>query len=237
MASTTVVGVVAASVMFLGARQIFAGTLTLGNYIYLSMLLALMVSPMVQVVSIGTQITEAIAGLDRTLEVLNEAREDDDPRRVTPLDPDAIAGHIRFDSVSFSYIKGKEVLHEVSFDARPGTVTALVGSSGSGKSTIIGIVSAFHTADQGRVLLDGVDLATIQLENYRSRLGVVLQESFLFEGTIQENIAFGRPDAAPEAVIRAARIARVDEFAERLPDGYNTIARAILAKPPHPYSR
>ncbi len=249
MASTTVVGLVAAIIMFLGTRQIFSGTLTLGNYIYLSMLLALMVSPMVQVVSIGTQITEAIAGLDRTLEVLNEAREDDDPRRVIPIDRDAIAGHIRFDSVCFSYTQGKQVLHEISFGARPGTVTALVGSSGSGKSTIIGLVSAFHTADQGQVLLDGVDLSTIQLENYRSRLGVVLQESFLFEGTIEENIAFARPDAAPEDVLRAARIARVDEFAERLPDGYGTIvgergiklsggqrqrvsiARAILANP------
>ncbi|HEV2273959.1 MAG TPA: ABC transporter ATP-binding protein [Acidobacteriaceae bacterium] len=249
MASTTVVGVVATVIMFLGARQIFAGSLTLGSYIYLTMLLALMVSPMVQVVSIGTQITEAVAGLDRTLELLCEPREDDDPRRVVSIDKDAIQGHLRFESVSFAYVQDKPVLHEVSLDARPGTVTALVGSSGSGKSTIIGIVSAFYTPQSGRVLLDGVDLSTIQLENYRSRLGVVLQESFLFEGTIRENISFSRPDADPSEVLRAARIARVDEFADRLPQGYETIvgergiklsggqrqrvsiARAILANP------
>jgi len=249
MASTTVVGIVAAFIMLLGTRQIFAGTLTLGNYIYLTMLLALMVSPVVQVVSIGTQITEAIAGLDRTLEVLSEPTEDDDPRRVVAVGKREIRGHIRFNEVSFSYVKGKPVLHGVSFDARPGTVTALVGSSGSGKSTIIGIVSAFHTPDDGQVLLDGVDLSSIQLESYRSSLGVVLQESFLFEGTIRENIAFSRPSASPEDVLKAARIARVDEFAERLPEGYDTIvgergvklsggqrqrvsiARAILANP------
>lgn len=249
MASTSVVGIVAALIMLLGTRQIFAGTLTLGNYIYLTMLLALMVSPVVQVVSIGTQITEAVAGIDRTLEVLGVPTEDDDPRRVVAVDKNAIRGYIRFEDVSFSYIQGKPVLHGVSFDAKPGTVTALVGSSGSGKSTIIGIISAFHTPNDGRVLLDGVDLSSIQLESYRSSLGVVLQESFLFEGTIRENIAFSRPSASPEDVLKAARIARVDEFAERLPEGYDTIvgergvklsggqrqrvsiARAILASP------
>ena len=248
-ASTTVVGVVALLVMLLGTKQIFAGTLTLGSYIYLSMLLALMVSPVVQVVSIGTQITEAVAGLDRTMEVLSEPIEDDDPRRVTAIDKNAMIGHLRFENVLFSYKKGKQVLHGISFEAKPGTVTALVGSSGSGKSTIIGIVSAFYTPEDGKVFLDGVDLATIQLENYRSRLGIVLQESFLFEGTIRENIAFSRPDADPKEVLEAARIARVDEFAERQPEGYETIvgergvklsggqrqrvsiARAILANP------
>jgi len=248
-ASTTVVGVVALLVMLLGTKQIFAGTLTLGSYIYLSMLLALMVSPVVQVVSIGTQITEAVAGLDRTMEVLSEPIEDDDPRRVTAIDKNAMIGHLRFENVLFSYKKGKQVLHGISFEAKPGTVTALVGSSGSGKSTIIGIVSAFYTPEDGKVFLDGVDLATIQLENYRSRLGIVLQESFLFEGTLRENIAFSRPDADPKEVLEAARIARVDEFAERQPEGYETIvgergvklsggqrqrvsiARAILANP------
>lgn len=249
MASTTVVGVVAAVVMLLGTRLILAGTLTLGNYIFLTMLLALMVSPMVQVVAVGSQLTDAVAGLDRTLEVLSEAREDDDPRRVRAVDGNAIQGHVRFESVNFSYSVGEQVLNEISFDAPPGTVTALVGSSGSGKSTIIGLVSAFYTPQEGRILVDGIDLSTIELENYRSRLGAVLQESFLFEGTIWENIRFARPHASAEAVLEAARIARVDEFAERLPGGYQTIvgergiklsggqrqrvsiARAILADP------
>lgn len=249
MASTTVVGIVAAMVMLLGTKQIFSGTLTLGNYIFLTMLLALMVSPMVQVVAVGSQLTDAVAGLDRTLEVLSEAREDDEPRRTTAIAADAIEGHIRFESVNFSYSEGEQVLNDVSFDALPGTVTALVGSSGSGKSTIIGLVSAFYTPQEGRVLLDGVDLGTIELENYRRRLGAVLQESFLFEGTIWENITFARPDASRDAVLEAARIACVSEFADRLPDGYQTIvgergiklsggqrqrvsiARAILADP------
>lgn len=249
MASTMVVGVVAAIVMFLGARLILAGTLTLGSYIYLTMLLALMVAPIVQVASIGSNLTEAVAGLDRTMEVLSEAREEDDPKRTVAIDAEAIRGDLRFESVNFCYAAGDRVLNNISFDAAPGAVTALVGSSGSGKSTIIGLVSAFYAPQEGRVLLDGVDLSTIELDAYRSRLGAVLQESFLFEGTIWENITFARPDASADAVLEAARIAGVDEFAERLPAGYQTIvgergiklsggqrqrvsiARAILADP------
>ncbi|HTJ30124.1 MAG TPA: ABC transporter ATP-binding protein [Acidobacteriaceae bacterium] len=249
MASTGVIGLIAASIMFMGTREIFAGTMTLGKYVTFTMLLAYMVSPVTQVVSIGTQISEAIAGLDRTREILGLAEEDDDPDRNVAVTPAEIVGHVQFQDVKFSYEAGKRVLHDISFDAPPGTVTALVGSSGSGKSTIIGMVCAFYKPEEGQILLDGRDLSTLQLEGYRSSLGVVLQESFLFEGTILENIAFSRPDAPHDEIVRAAQIARVDEFVDRLPEGYSTIvgergiklsggqrqrvsiARAILADP------
>jgi subfamily B ATP-binding cassette protein MsbA len=198
-------------------------------------------------VGIGTQLTEAIAGLERTREVLDERPEDSDPRRTVTL-PDII-GELAFENVSFAYEAGKPVLQDVSFLSQPGTVTALVGSSGSGKSTIIGLVAAFHVPLEGRVLVDGVDLSTVRLDSYRTRLGVVLQESFLFDGTIRENVAFSRPFATEVEILAACRIARVDEFAERFPDAYDTIigergvklsggqrqrvsiARAILADP------
>jgi ABC-type multidrug transport system fused ATPase/permease subunit len=235
--------------MFMGTREILAGTMTLGGYVKFTMLLAYMVSPVTQVVSIGTQISEAIAGLDRTREILSILEEDDDPSRTVAVNPGEVRGHVEFHDVKFSYETGKRVLHGVSFDAPPGTVTALVGSSGSGKSTIIGMVCAFNKPDEGRILLDGLDLSTLQLEGYRSSLGVVLQESFLFEGTILDNIAFARPEASFEEIVRAADIARVEEFVNRLPDRYQTIvgergiklsggqrqrvsiARAILADP------
>src|SRR4029434_10602222 len=128
-----------------------------------------------------------------------------------------------FEGVEFAYEANKQVLHGVSFDSQPDTVTALVGSSGSGKSTIIGLIAAFHVPTRGRVLVDGVDLATVRLSSYRTRLGVVLQDSFLFDGTIRENVAFSRPGAAPADVLAACRLARVDEFAEAFPDGYETV--------------
>jgi ABC-type multidrug transport system fused ATPase/permease subunit len=249
MASTGVIGLIAAAIMFMGTREIFSGTMTLGRYVTFTMLLAYMVSPVTQVVSIGTQISEAIAGLDRTREILGILEEDDDPARTVAIRPEEVEGHIEFHDVKFAYETGKRVLHGISFDAPPGTVTALVGSSGSGKSTIIGMVCAFNKPDEGQILLDGRDLSTLQLEGFRSSLGVVLQESFLFEGTIIENIAFAKPDATQEQIVRAAKIARVDEFVDRLPDGYQTIvgergiklsggqrqrvsiARAILADP------
>jgi ABC-type multidrug transport system fused ATPase/permease subunit len=249
MASTGVIGLIAAAIMFMGTREIFTGTMTLGKYVTFTMLLAYMVSPVTQVVSIGTQISEAIAGLDRTREILSVLEEDDDPTRTVAIHPEDVRGHIEFHDVKFAYETGKRVLHGVSFDAPPGTVTALVGSSGSGKSTIIGMVCAFNKPDEGQILLDGQDLSTLQLEGFRSSLGVVLQESFLFEGTILENIAFARPEATQAEIVRAAGIARVDEFVDRLPEGYQTIvgergiklsggqrqrvsiARAILADP------
>src|SRR5712672_589553 len=245
--TTALLGVSGGLVMLIGAHEIQAGTLTVGGYVSYMAFLAFLVAPVFQVVGIGTQLTEAIAGLERTREVLDERPEDEDPRRTVTL-PD-IAGELAFDHVSFSYEPGKPVLQDVSFCAQPGTVTALVGSSGSGKSTMIGLIAAFHVPLEGRVLVDGVDLATVRLDSYRTRLGVVLQESFLFDGTIRENVAFSRPRASEEEILAACRIARVDEFAERFPEGYDTIigergvklsggqrqrvsiARAILADP------
>jgi len=233
--------------MFVGAREILAGTLTLGGFFTYTMLLGFMAAPLLGVVQIGTQLTEALAGLERTREILKERPEDEDPRRVVSLP--VVEGHVEFREVAFEYEPGKPVLETVSFEARPGTVTALVGSSGSGKSTIIGLVAGFYVPQPGKVLIDDVDLSTIRLESYRTRLGIVLQDSFLFDGSISENIAFSRPGATKQEIVRASRIARVDEFAERFPDGYDTvigergvklsggqrqrvsIARAILAEP------
>jgi len=245
--TTALGGVVGALVMLVGARQVLEGKITVGQFMSYTAFLAFMIAPVFQVVGIGTQLTEAVAGLERTREVLDERPEDEDPRRTVTL-PD-IEGDLAFDHVSFAYEPGKPVLQDVSFQASSGTVTALVGSSGSGKSTIIGLVAAFHVPIEGCVLVDGVDLATVRLDSYRTRLGVVLQESFLFDGTIRENVAFSRPRASEEEILAACRIARVDEFAERFPEGYDTIigergvklsggqrqrvsiARAILADP------
>jgi len=247
LASTVVLGVVGALVMYLGAHQVVAGRLTTGGYVTYVMFLAFMIAPIVQLVSIGTQLTEAAAGLDRTAELFGEQTEDAEPGRVHDLG--GIRGEVVFDKVNFAYDPGKPVLHGISFASHPGTVTALVGSSGSGKSTIISLVCAFHTATGGQVLVDGVDLATVRLDSYRSQLGVVLQETFLFDGTIRENILFSHPTATEEQFEEACRIARVDEFAERFAEGYETIvgergvklsggqrqrlsiARAILADP------
>ncbi len=247
LSSTVLMGMVGALVMYIGARQILAGTLTLGGFMMFTAFLAFLVAPMFQLVNIGTQVTEALAGLDRTQEVLAEKPEDADPRRTRTIG--TIQGFIAFDRVSFAYDAGKEVLHEVSFVSEPGTVTALVGPSGSGKSTIISLIAAFHEPNEGAVLVDGVDLATIRLDSYRTQLGVVLQDTFLFDGTIRENVAFARPEAAEAEVLEACRIARVDEFAEKFEARYDTIvgergvklsggqrqrvsiARAILADP------
>jgi subfamily B ATP-binding cassette protein MsbA len=211
------------------------------------MFLAFMIAPVIQVVNIGTQLTEAVAGIDRTMEILSEKDEFADPGRSIKMGK--IVGEVEFDNVEFSYDPGKPVLHGISFASRPGTVTALVGSSGSGKSTIISLLCAFHTPTEGRVLVDGIDLSKVDLDTYRSQLGVVLQESFLFDGTIRENIMFSRPDATDEQFLFACRTARVDEFAERFPETYDTIvgergvklsggqrqrlsiARALLAEP------
>lgn len=247
LSSSVLIGIVGATVMFMGAHLVLAGKLTVGGFFSYTMFMGFLVMPMVQIVAIGTQITEAIAGLERTRELLEEKQELADPRRVVAL-PD-IVGEVRFDNVYFAYEGGKEVLHGISFDAQPGAVTALVGSSGSGKSTIIGLVAAFHNPNSGGVYVDGVDLATVRLESYRTRLGVVLQDSFLFDGSILENVAFSRPGASNEEIMEACRIARVDEFAEKFEKKYDTvvgergvklsggqrqrisIARAILADP------
>ena len=247
LSSSLLVGIVGAIVMFVSARQNAVGHFSVGDYISYNMFLVFLVAPIVQVAAIGTQITEAFAGLDRTREVLSESREDQDPDRATVL-PE-INGRVAFEHVDFSYEPGKPVLEDVSFESQPGTVTALVGSSGSGKSTMIGLVAAFYKPSSGRVLVDGVDLSHVRLDSYRPALGVVLQDSFLFDGSISENITFSKPDATEEQVMEACRIAHVDEFAERFPDRYDTIigergvklsggqkqrvsiARAVLADP------
>ncbi|HEY3928725.1 MAG TPA: ABC transporter ATP-binding protein [Candidatus Koribacter sp.] len=240
-------GVVGSIVLYFGTREMISGKLTEGDFVRYILFLGFLVAPVIQVVAIGTQLTEAIAGLDRTQEILRERPEDEDPNRTETLAE--IDGTVEFDHVNFSYDGAREVLHDVSFRAERGMVTALVGSSGSGKSTTIGLISAFYVPTSGRVVVDGVDLSTVRLDSYRTKLGVVLQESFLFDGTIRENVAFSRPDASDEQIMNACRIARVDEFAEQFADKYDTIvgergvklsggqrqrisiARAILAAP------
>jgi len=247
LSATVLMGLVGAVIMYVGAHQITSGAMTLGDFMTFTALLAFLIAPMFQIVGIGTQLTEALAGLERTREVLRERPEDQDPRRAVFLPP--ISGEVVFDHVNFAYDAGKTVLNDVSFQAMPDTVTALVGPSGSGKSTIIGLVTAFHVPESGTVSVDGVDLSTVRLDSFRTQLGVVLQETFLFDGTIRENVAFGRPGATEEQIMHACRIARVDEFAEGFEKKYDTIvgergvklsggqrqrvsiARAILADP------
>jgi subfamily B ATP-binding cassette protein MsbA len=195
--------------------------MTLGTFFTYVFFLGLLVAPVFQIVAIGTQITEAITGLERTREILNEAKEDQDPKRTVTLG--RVEGRVEFADVHFSYEANKEVLHGISFRSEPGTVTALVGPSGSGKSTIIGLVSAFYTPTEGCVLVDGVDLSTARLSSYRTQLGVVLQETFLFDGTIRENVSYARPDATEDEILAACRIARVDEFAEGFEKKYDTV--------------
>jgi subfamily B ATP-binding cassette protein MsbA len=233
--------------MELGAHKILGGTMTLGTFFAFNIFLGLLIAPVFQIVAIGTQITEAITGLERTREILNEKLEDEEPGRTQTLD--RVNGLVQMENVSFAYDTRKEVLHEVSFRSEPGTVTALVGPSGAGKSTIIGLIAAFYVPSGGRVLVDGVDLSRVKLNSYRTQLGVVLQETFLFDGTIRENVAFARPEATEEEILAACHIARVDEFAESFENKYDTvvgergvklsggqkqrvsIARAILADP------
>jgi ABC-type multidrug transport system fused ATPase/permease subunit len=247
LSASLLLGIVGGATMYIGGRQMLAHTLSPGSYFSYNFLLVFLVAPIMQIVSIGTQLTEALAGLERTQEVMRERPEDRDPRRVMELAE--MVGQVEFDNVSFSYDGSHEVLHNISFRSGPGTVTALVGSSGSGKSTTIGLICAFYVPTEGTIRVDGVDLSTVGLDSYRTRLGVVLQESFLFDGTIRENVAFSRPQASEEEIMRACRIARVDEFAESFADKYDTIvgergvklsggqrqrisiARAILAEP------
>jgi len=246
-ASTTVLGIVSAMVMWLGGHLVLNSTWSVGSYFQYNVFLALMVAPVFQIVNVGTQLTEAFAGLDRTNEILAELEENQEPGRTVKMPP--IVGAVRFEDVEFAYVPDKPVLHGISFSAQPGTVTALVGSSGSGKSTIISLLCAFHTPSKGRVVVDDIDLAKVDLHTFRSQLGVVLQDSFLFDGTIRENVMFSRPDATEEEFLFACRTARVDEFAERFPEAYETIvgergvklsggqrqrlsiARALLAQP------
>jgi ABC-type multidrug transport system fused ATPase/permease subunit len=247
LSASGLMGVVSALIMLMGARQIFAGHMTLGTFLTFSVFLGMLITPVSMIVGLGPQIIEAMAGLERTREILNEKTEDETAGRTVRLD--RVDGLVEFEDVGFAYESGKEVLHQVSFQSEPGTVTALVGPSGSGKSTIIGLIAAFYVPSSGRVLVDRRDLATVKLDSYRTQLGVVLQETFLFDGSIRENVAFARPAASEQEILAACRIARVDEFAERFEEKYETvvgergvklsggqkqrvsIARAILADP------
>jgi ABC-type multidrug transport system fused ATPase/permease subunit len=245
--AVVLLGLIGALVMWIGTNEILAGHLTLGEFITFTAFLAFLVAPIFGIVSIGSQLTEALVGLERMKEVLNELREDKDPSRTRTIPH--IEGRVEFEHVDFAYEEGKPVLLDFSFVAEPGSVTALVGSSGSGKSTTIGLIAAFAKPQQGRVLVDNIDIASVTLDSYRTQLGVVLQDTFLFDGTIRENVAFSRPGATEAQIMAAIRIARVGEYAEKFPDKYDTIvgergvrlsggqkqrvaiARAILADP------
>jgi ABC-type multidrug transport system fused ATPase/permease subunit len=247
LSGALLLGIVSVLMMEFGGHKMLSGSMTPGQWFAYNAFLAFLIAPVFQIVAIGTQITEAITGLERTREILNEKLEDETPRRTVTLD--RVNGKVEMEHVSFAYDTRKEVLRDVSFESEPGTVTALVGPSGAGKSTIIGLIAAFYVPSSGRVLVDGVDLATVKLNSYRTQLGVVLQETFLFDGTIRENVAFARPAATEEEILAACHIARVDEFAESFENKYDTvvgergvklsggqkqrvsIARAILADP------
>ncbi len=246
-ASTLLLGLASVGIMGLGSSMILEGEMTVGDFVSFTLFLGFLIAPIVQMGNIGSQITEAFAGLDRSEEILTTAREDDDPDRTVVLDD--VEGHVVFQDVTFSYEPGNPVLKKVSFDAPAGSVTALVGSSGSGKTTLAGLAASFLKPDQGRVLVDGRDLSTVTLQSYRSRLGVVLQDDFLYEGTIRENILFGRPQASEEELLEAVRASHVKEFTDQFDQGLETligergvklsggqrqrvsIARALLADP------
>ena len=245
--STVIVGIVGVLMISLGGRAIIAGEMTLGELIMYIFFIGLVAAPLVSIASIGTQITEAFAGLDRIREILDMSTEDEEDESRKPVE--RLAGDVRFDDVWFEYNPGQPVLRGVSFHARQGTTTALVGSSGSGKSTLISIVMAFNRPTKGRVIVDGQDLSDLRLMDYRSQLASVLQENFLFDGTITDNVGYARPGATRDEIVEACRIAHCDEFISQFPEGYDTvvgergiklsggqrqrvsIARAILANP------
>ncbi|MDB4082908.1 ABC transporter ATP-binding protein/permease [Vicingaceae bacterium] len=245
--SAFLLGIASAGIMGIGGYKIMNGSLTTGDFISFTLLLGFMIAPIVQMSNIGSQLTEALAGLDRTEELMNMTAEADLEDRTIELE--SIKGDIEFDNVAFAYEENKEVLHSISFKAPSGSVTALVGSSGSGKSTIAGLTATFLNPLSGKITVDGKDLSKVQLSSYRKNLGVVLQDEFLFEGTIKENILFPRPDATEEQLLNAVQAAYVYEFTDRFDDGLDTmigergvklsggqrqriaIARAILADP------
>ncbi|PJB14338.1 MAG: ABC transporter permease [Flavobacteriales bacterium CG_4_9_14_3_um_filter_32_8] len=240
-------GFASVGIMGIGGVMIIDKTLTVGNFLAFTLLLGFMIAPIVQMSNIGSQLTEAFAGLDRTEEIMNMKPEDDGSIRKIVLE--VINGDIKFENVSFSYKEGKEVVHNINFEAQKGSVTALVGSSGSGKSTIASLVSTFISPKAGTITVDGKDLSKVSLSSYRSQLGVVLQDDFLFEGTIRENIIFPRPNATEKQINEAVNTAYVNEFTDRFEEGLDTvigergiklsggqrqrisIARAVLANP------
>jgi ABC-type multidrug transport system fused ATPase/permease subunit len=246
-AGALLLGLASAGIMGMGGYMIMQGEMTFGDFLAFTLYLGFMIAPIVQMSNIGSQLTEAFAGLDRTEEIMNSPLESDDRKRTLAIQD--FNGDIVFEDVAFAYEEDKEVIKGVSFSAPAGSVTALVGTSGSGKTTIAGLVATFLNPDSGKITLDGYDLQTITLESFRSRLGVVLQDDFLFEGTIRENILFPRPDASEALLGQAVHAAHVQEFTDRFEDGLDTligergvklsggqrqriaIARAILADP------
>ena len=245
--SSVVIGGIGVLMIVVGGRAIIAGTMSIGDFVLYLVFVAMVAAPIVQIAAIGTQITEAFAGLDRIRELTDTPAETAEDATRDPLPK--VEGRIAFEDVHFEYVDDVPVLRGVTFEAAAGTTTALVGSSGSGKSTLIGLVMAFNRPTQGRVLVDGKDLTTLRLRDYRSFLGVVLQDNFLFDGTVVDNIRYSKPDATIEEVQEASRIAHADEFIQGFPQGYDTIvgergvklsggqrqrvaiARAILANP------
>jgi subfamily B ATP-binding cassette protein MsbA len=244
---TFFMGIASVAILGYGGRLIMLDQLTAGELFSFTLFLGFLIAPVLQLANIGTQMTEAFAGLDRTAELLSWPREDDDPERTVTMP--SIEGHLVFEDVHFAYDEDKPVLHGVSFDARPGMVVALVGSSGSGKSTMAGLAASFLRPDSGRVIVDGVDLRTVLLASYRRQLGLVFQEDFLFDGSIRDNLRFARPSATDAEIQEAAEKSYVTEFSDRFPDKLETIigergvklsggqrqrvtiARALLADP------
>ena len=245
--STVIVGIIGVLMIWLGGRDILAGRMTLGDLVMYIFFIGLVAAPLVSIASIGTQITEAFAGLDRIRELMDMRTELDEDAERRPLG--RLAGDLAFEDVWFEYNPGQPVLRGISFEARSGTTTALVGSSGSGKSTLISLVMAFNRPTQGRVRVDGQDLSDVRLRDYREQLASVLQENFLFDGSIAENVGYARPGATREEIMAACRVAHCDEFIMQFPEGYDTvvgergiklsggqrqrvsIARAVLANP------
>ena len=245
--STFLLGLASAGIMGMGGYFIMNNTMTYGEFVSFTLFLGFMIAPIVQMSNIGSQLTEAFAGLDRTQELMALPEENDPEIRTINLDQ--VEGNVSFKNISFSYDDKTEVLHDISFEAPKGSVTALVGSSGSGKSTIAGLATAFLNPNSGQVLIDGVDLSKVNLKSFRSQLGVVLQDDFLYEGTIRENILFTLPDATEEEILQAVEGAYVNEFTDRFDYGLDTligergvklsggqrqrisIARALLARP------
>jgi len=220
-AATFLLGLAAVAIMGFGGTLIMQGKMTIGDFVSFTLYLGFLIAPIVQMSNIGSQMTEAFAGLDRTEEILNTRQETDNPERV--LSVDDLKGDISFENVAFSYERGAEVLRGISFAAPKGSVTALVGSSGSGKTTIAGLAASFLTPDSGIVRVDELDLSKVRLDSYRKHLGVVLQDEFLFEGTIRENLLFGNTRATPEQLLNAAEAAYVTEFTQRFDDGLDTL--------------
>ena len=245
--STFLLGLASAGIMGMGGYFIMNNTMTYGEFVSFTLFLGFMIAPIVQMSNIGSQLTEAFAGLDRTQELMG-LQEENDPE-IRTINLDQVKGNVSFKNISFSYDDKTEVLHDISFEAPKGSVTALVGSSGSGKSTIVGLATAFLNPNSGQVLIDGVDLSKVNLKSFRSQLGVVLQDDFLYEGTIRENILFPRPNATEDELLLAVEGAYVNEFTDRFDDGLDTligergvklsggqrqrisIARALLARP------